>query len=382
MKKIFSFAVMLLAGATLFTACESDNDSNPTMKSPTTFVLNTPIMTSTTVDLANSKTIDFNWSQPDYGFPVLTTYQMQMSTNADMSGAVEIGESTTLANTGVDAGVMASTLTDMLINSGKSPSDFPMDIPIYFRVKANVQNSVNEVMEGTEILSNIVKLDKVHLLYSLPPVTAPDHLYLIGSFNGWNWSTSLSMVQCYDGANVFWHMVYIDGSGIKFNQVQAWDGGEVGFSGIKIGGDLGDEIINGDGNIASSKPGWYLMIITCEVEGRNIVYDVQFNKPEVWLMGTVTPSASWSEKEDGCMFNVPTSADADFVSPAFTNDTSGDGGLRAYVKVPGYDWWKSEFMVFDKKIVYRGMGGDQDRIEAKAGQKLYLNFTKETGDIK
>jgi hypothetical protein len=39
-------------------------------------------------------------------------------------------------------------------------------------------------------------------------------------------------------------------------------------------------------------------------------------------------------------------------------------------------------MVFDKKIVYRGMGGDQDRIEAKAGQKLYLNFTKETGDIK
>jgi hypothetical protein len=99
-------------------------------------------------------------------------------------------------------------------------------------------------------------------------------------------------------------------------------------------------------------------------------------------MGTVTPSASWSEKEDGCMFDVPTSADADFVSPAFTNDTSGDGGLRAYVKVPGFDWWKSEFMVFDKKIVYRGMGGDQDRIEAKAGQKLYLNFTKETGDIK
>jgi hypothetical protein len=39
-------------------------------------------------------------------------------------------------------------------------------------------------------------------------------------------------------------------------------------------------------------------------------------------------------------------------------------------------------MVFDNKIVYRGMGGDQDRIQGMAGQKLYLNFGTETGEIK
>ena len=382
MKKIFSFAMMLLAGATILTSCSDDNDSNPTLKSPTAFKLNTPVMTNAIVDLENSKSIAFDWSQPNYGFPVMATYQMLMSTNADMSDAVEIGESTTLASTGVDAAILASTLTDIMMNNGKTEADFPMEIPVYFRVKANVQNSVNEVIEGSEILSDIVELKKVRLLYSLPPVTPPEQLYLIGSFNSWNWSTSLKMVQCYDGANVFWHMVYIDGSGIKFNQNQDWDGGEVGFAGIKVGGQLADEIIDSGGNIASSKPGWYLMIITCNVEGRNIIYDVQFNRPEVWLMGTATPNAAWSELEDGCMFDVPSTADGEFVSPAFAHDTSGDGGLRAYVKVPGFDWWKSEFMVFDKQIVYRGMGGDQDRIEGKAGQKLYLNFINETGDIK
>ena len=339
-------------------------------------------MAKATIDLANSKSIALEWSQPDYGFPVLATYQVLVSTNSNMSDAIEIGETTTSASATVDASVLASTLTDVMTNAGKTEADFPMDIPIYFQVKANVQTSVNEVVEGTEILSNIVNFEKVHLLYSLPPVTTPDQLYLVGSFNSWNWSTSLSMVQCYDGANVFWHMVYIDGSGIKFNQTQAWDGGEVGFAGIKVGGDLADEIIESGGNIASSKPGWYLMIITCGVEGRNIVYDVQFNKPEVWLMGTVTPNANWSELEDGCMFDVPTTADGEFVSPAFASDAADDSGVRAYVKVPGFDWWKSEFMVFDKKIVYRGMGGDQDRVAGKAGQKLYLNFTKETGEIK
>ena len=52
------------------------------------------------------------------------------------------------------------------------------------------------------------------------------------------------------------------------------------------------------------------------------------------------------------------------------------------MKIPGFDWWKSEFMVFDGKIVYRGTGGDQDRVMGSAGEKLYLNFGNETGEIK
>jgi hypothetical protein len=39
-------------------------------------------------------------------------------------------------------------------------------------------------------------------------------------------------------------------------------------------------------------------------------------------------------------------------------------------------------MVFDGKIVYRGAGDDQERVAGAAGQKLYLNFGNETGEIK
>jgi hypothetical protein len=38
-------------------------------------------------------------------------------------------------------------------------------------------------------------------------------------------------------------------------------------------------------------------------------------------------------------------------------------------------------MVFDKKIIYRGPAGDQDRVEGYAGQKIHLNFGNETGYI-
>ena len=38
-------------------------------------------------------------------------------------------------------------------------------------------------------------------------------------------------------------------------------------------------------------------------------------------------------------------------------------------------------MVFDGKLEYRGAGGDQDRVPVTAGQKLYINFTNDTGRI-
>ena len=172
---------------------------------------------------------------------------------------------------------------------------------------------------------------------------------------------------------------------LKFNKEKAWDGGEVGFGGLRtIGGSRAGDIVDGGGNIASSKPGWYLMIITAVVDGRNIVYDAEFENPDVYLMGPVTPNGDWKELEDGTKLDIPTTLDGQFVSPAFARSVpGGDGdGVRAYVKIEGFDWWKTEFMVFDGKIKYRGAGGDQDRVAGSAGQKLYLNFANDTGEIK
>ena len=66
---------MLLSMALVFTACEDDRDSNPTLTQPTSFTLNNPV--NTLVDLAESTGIPFAWSQPDYGgWPAAVEYQL------------------------------------------------------------------------------------------------------------------------------------------------------------------------------------------------------------------------------------------------------------------------------------------------------------------
>ena len=380
MKNIIKSALLLVLGLGVFTACNDDNDDNPVVKSPTTFVLNESPLAASPIDLENSNTIQLTCSQPDYGFPASTTYTVEVSLNADMSAAAEVATATT-AKIDVDASVLASTLTTLQVEAGKTEADFPMTIPAYFRVKAAMTTKEGAVIEGTEILSNIITFQNLILKFSLPPVNTPETLYVVGQFCGWDWNKCVEMAPVNGATNIFWHLVYIDGSGVKFNNAKSWDGGEKGFAHINISGDLAGEIIDGGGNIASSNPAWYLMVITTSVQGRDVIYDVQFNKPEVWLMGPCIGDSSWSELLDGAKFSVPSTADGDFVSPAFTGVPAADQGCRAYVKVPGYDWWKTEFMVFNNKIVYRGNGGDQERVINAVGQKLYLNFGTDTGKI-
>lgn len=70
---------MLLCMGLMFTACDDDNGSNPTLIQPDGFTLNNPV--NTLVDLAESKgAIPFTWSQPDYGgWPAAVEYQLEIS---------------------------------------------------------------------------------------------------------------------------------------------------------------------------------------------------------------------------------------------------------------------------------------------------------------
>ena len=69
---------MLLSMALVFTACEDDRDSNPTLVQPTSFTLNNPV--NTLVNLAASTGIPFAWSQPDFGgWPAACEYQLEVS---------------------------------------------------------------------------------------------------------------------------------------------------------------------------------------------------------------------------------------------------------------------------------------------------------------
>ena len=384
MKNIIKSALLVVMSLTLMTACSDDNDSNPTIQSPTEFKLNTPALQDTPIDLANSSKIILTCSQPNYGYTASVQYTVQVATDENMTDAVELSETSSSAKVEINAASLASALTNIYVEKGKTEADFPMDVKAYFRLKANIVTSNGNVVEGTEILSNVVSLNNIHLLFSLPPVNLPSHVYAVGSFCDWKWDNCFDMVQVYGTEDTFWHLVYIDDSGIKFNTAAEWNNSEVGYAGIIVSGDCKDDIIDKDGNIASKNPGWYLVIVTTSVVNREIHYDVQFNKPKIWLIGPAAGSDDFAEEAEGWSFTVPTTKDGEFVSPAFVGSVPAgtDKGVRMYVKIPGHDWWHSEFVTLDGKIKYRATGGDQDRATGNVGQQVHLNIAKGTGEIK
>lgn len=381
MKNIFKTALLTVCALVMFTACNDDNDSNPQLGGPYELTLYAPQMAQYDIDLAESKSLDLVCSYPNYGFPTTMNYAVEVALDEGMTNAIVVG-SYSKPTMSVPTKDIAIALTTLLMDAGKTEADFPTEIPAYLRVVARMLSADNlTLIESSRVNSNVVKLNNVKLEFSLPPVLPPTEMYIIGDFCGNNWDNGLKMVPVYDNPDLLWHMVFIDGNGIKLNEVQT-DDGAIGFDDVTVTGELAGDIKDNGGRIASNTPGWYLAVLKTEVVGRDRIYTLEMRKPEVWLMGTVTPGGAWAEKEDGCMFEVPTEADAEFVSPAFANESADDSGVRAYVKVgDGIDWWKSEFRVDNNTIDYRGTGGDQDRIKGMPGQKMYLNFTKETGRI-
>ena len=89
----------------------------------------------------------------------------------------------------------------------------------------------------------------------------------------------------------------------------------------------------------------------------------------------------------GWELTAPDNADGEWVSPAF----AGSGELRAYMKIPGWDWWHTEFSIYKKKIYYRDANikdnwakdkGADYSVTCAAGQKLYINFDTDAAYVK
>lgn len=374
MKKI-NILASLFAGLIMFSACDTDRDSNPVYQEPTEFVLNTPAYANTVYDLENSTSLELTCSQPNYSFTAATYYAVQVSLTNDFASYEELSTQYTTAKMDVDASELAVAATNLKIAAGALEEEFPLTTTLYIRLRAYLNENLGE------IISNAVSLTSVKLYFALPPVNLPTELYLIGNFCEWNWDKAPKMVPCHDGTTgTFWRMVYVSG-GLKFNTKTSWNGGEVGFAGCTTVDNYDAGLSDAGGNIGVNKEGWYLIVIRSKVNGRNIDYTVEFNEPAVWLIGNATGAGddAWKELLEGWKFEVPATANDYFVSPAFAAGHAE--GARAYVKVDGFDWWKSEFMVFDGKLEYRGAGGDQNRIPVTAGQKLYINFTNDTGKI-
>lgn len=213
-----------------------------------------------------------------------------------------------------------------------------------------------------------VRLDVNNWTYTINEVK-PD-LFLTGSNYDWG-GKWLQLVPFNKSEEDFWTIIYLhEGEQFKFAPQAAWVD-DFGYTGTTINDEAGANITSSsDGNLVVGKAGWYLLKVQ---NGSTKALTVL--QPNVYLIGDA--AGEWNIA-DSHKFTVPTTEDGVFESPAF----AADAELRMCVSVDGFDWWQSEFMVFDGKIEYRGRGIDQNRVNVKAGQKVTLNFTAGTGEIK
>lgn len=178
------------------------------------------------------------------------------------------------------------------------------------------------------------------------------------------------MTPIHSAEGEYWMISYFTaGEVFKFAPQAGWSGGD--FGGEATLNDEAGSDIHADGtNLMIDNAGWYLLHV---VNGVDRVVNVL--TPNVYLIGNTV--GVW-EVADANKFTIPEDPDGEFVSPAFVASDE----VRMCVSFGGYDWWKTEFIVLNGTIVYRGTGDDQERVKVSEGQKAYLNFMTGTGSFK
>lgn len=176
MKKI-SILFACLVAVLLFTSCETDTE--PKYNNPTEFVLNTPALAAQYYELSEDGTLDLSWSQPNYGYAAAATYKVQVSLiqNFTDSTSMELSSEYKLCYAQVSSREIAEAICKLRgITSEEEYTDEPAR-SIYLRVHAYING-----IEGSDILSNVIKLDQVKEYCA---IQSPGFIYLIGSVGGW-----------------------------------------------------------------------------------------------------------------------------------------------------------------------------------------------------
>lgn len=382
-----SWLLALLAVVTLgFTACETDTDSNPTLDLSHVdegFPLNVPANAeNNTYDLANATSLELTCSQPNYGgMPLMVRYYVQVSLTEDFASYKELATSYTTAKMAVDAGEINDAMVE-LFQEANPDTDYPATPrPLYIKLRA--------VIDGTdnmgETYSNVITLPSVLASYQAPEATFETQLYVVGQAIGEAWSTWKPVPQIYDMPGCYYTVVYVpEGTGFKWGAYeQDWRG----YDRIRNWDDVAgaDVSASSDGNIVFANGGWYTLFFEAEIVGSSVQYDLHILPAEVYVIGN-SMGGNWNVADPTLALQAPADQTGDWVSPAFT----GSGELRAYVNVPGYDWWRTEFTLHNGEVYWRDVNiidswselGSDYAVQVSPGQCLYVNFDSNTGEVR
>ena len=382
-----SWLFALLAVVTLgFTACDTDTDSNPTLDLSHVgegFPLNVPANAeNNTYDLANATSLELTCSQPNYGgMPLMVRYYVQVSLTEDFASYRELATSYTTAKMAVDAREINDAMVE-LFQEANPDTDYPATPrPLYIKLRA--------VIDGTdnmgETYSNVITLPSVLASYQAPEATFETQLYVVGQAIGEAWSTWKPVPQIYDMPGCYYTVVYVpEGTGFKWGAYeQDWRG----YDRIRNWDDVAgaDVSASSDGNIVFANGGWYTLFFEAEIVGSSVQYDLHILPAEVYVIGN-SMGGNWNVADPTLALQAPADQTGDWVSPAFT----GSGELRAYVNVPGYDWWRTEFTLHNGEVYWRDVNiidswselGSDYAVQVSPGQCLYVNFDSNTGEVR
>ena len=295
MKKYFKSALLLLCSVCLFAACADDNDSNPTLKIPETFVLNTPNYAGYTVDLkSTTDSLSLSWSQPDFGgFPVAAHYMVQVSKGDSFKVSQEQADADQTGAKKADYANLSSVLTDCkykysaedldkLIEqlNGWDETNIPSKANIFVRVMSYIPTSTSTT---DTVYSNVVKLN-VAPYYVMLKAAEPELWYLIGACIGdGTWTNSAdavgkSMIPMYvapdqtynakTGKGIIEYVGYLTTAGFKVVKTPgSWDD-QLGSS------DGALTIVHNDGgssNICVPSDGYYKITLNTENYSMTVV---------------------------------------------------------------------------------------------------------------
>ena len=241
MKKIFSLALMLLGVATALTSCSDDRDSNPTIGQPTQFVVNASPVAGQYIQLSPDNKVNLTWSQPNYGYNALATYQIQVGVNNggnivwnEKDGADKFLETTyTQCNADISGEEIAQAICE-IDGVEKEEDDVDMGFrEIALRVKSSIQDSKGNDVAGSVIVSSPVVFEHMAAYCA---IKSPGSIWIIGNCGGWTEPKAANMEALADwriyetevGSNIYIGTVEMPEGDLTFRIYTAltgWDGG-------------------------------------------------------------------------------------------------------------------------------------------------------------
>lgn len=395
MKKIFKFMLLpALVLPLLFTSCDEDRDSNPTLDLSHLaegFVLNTPALAeNNTYDPYYAKNLVLTCSQPNYGgVPYPVKYYAQVSINPAFVSdpTVTHKELATYAENPSSLDFDAYEVNKAIVSlfrAANPDANLPDEMPVYIRLRAVIGGALNQTLGET--YSNVITLPSVKA--TIPDAKFTDNLFLIGSSIQTPWESWKPIPQVEGLEGNYYGIIYVPAGGEFKFATEIND--ELGYNQIKeIVDEAGAGISAGDNQkIKVANAGWYTLHFkgTISKDKKNINWTLTVYKTQVCLIGACIGQSNWGFADENAL-TPPDDPNGEWVSPAFTASKE----LRVSVKVGDINWYSTEFTVHKGDVFWRmknmpnnwaeTMGSDYS-VTTTPGKKLYVNFDTNKAEVK